>query len=287
VQVGQFELDLPFSQAYTINPTDYDIYDELAVAGKLGTTNNPFCLCGNQRGVQFSGYPNDGNFNWSVAITNGSNDVPPGDNGKNVYVNVFNQFNLERNPQIRKAVQASGPTGPHDHTSLRLGAFYDYGQNALNADHTLFPDFPAVDEPYYKVGSYFRFRYQSKFELYGLGMFSHDANLIPTGLPTGNALLHGPSVNYSGGFAQAEYWLFPWLIPMMRFDVVNAPFDFYSSLSTGFARDRFSPGAQFLIRGNMKLNLEYQHRWAVPVPAPALPSVYHPNGALLGIDFAY
>jgi hypothetical protein len=241
VQFGQFELDLPFSEAWEINPTDYDVFDELAMAGKLGTTNNPFCFCGMQRGVQFGGYPNDGNFNWSVAITDGSNDSPPGNNGKNVYANVFEQFNLERNPQVRKAVQASGPAGPHDHTSLRLGAFYDYGQNGLNADHTVFPGFPAIDEPYYKVGSYFRFRYQNKFELYGLGMFSHDANLIPTTLPTGNLLLHGPSVNYSGGFAQAEYWLYPWLIPIMRFDVVNAPFDFYSGLSTGFARDRFSP----------------------------------------------
>ena len=287
VRFGQFELDLPFSQAYTINPTDYDIYDELPVAGALGTTSNPLCLCGMQRGVEFSGYPHDGNFNWSVAITNGSNDNPPGNNGKNVYANVFEQFNLERNPQVRKAVQASGPTGPHDHTSLRLGAFYDYGQNGLNADHTLFPGFPAIDEPYYKVGSYFRFRYQSKFELYGLGMFSHDANLIPTTLSSGNLLLHGPSVNYSGGFVQAEYWLYPWLIPIMRFDVVNAPFDFYSGLSTGFARDRFSPGVQLLVRANIKVNFEYEHRWAVPVPGGVLPPFYHPNGALLGIDFAY
>jgi hypothetical protein len=289
VQFGQFELDLPFSQAYSINPTDYDIYDELPVAGRLGTTNDPFCLCAMQRGVQFGGYPNDGDFNWSVAITNGSNDGLPGSNGKNVYVNVFNQFNLERNPQVRKAVQASGPTGPHDHTSIRLGSFYDYGQNAMNTDPTLpgyLPGFPAIDEPYYKVGSYFRFKYQSKFELYALGMFSHDANLIPAALPSGNALLHGPSINYSGGFAQAEYWVYPWLIPLMRFDLVNAPFDFANGLSTGFARDRFSPGVQVLVRANIKMNFEYEHRWGVPVRG-ALPAYYHPNGFLLGMDFAY
>ena len=42
LRVGQFELDLPFTQARTINPTDYDVYDQTAVAGSLGTTNNPF-----------------------------------------------------------------------------------------------------------------------------------------------------------------------------------------------------------------------------------------------------
>ncbi len=287
VQFGQFELHLPFSEAYEINPTDYDIYDELPVAGKLGgITNNGFCFCDMQRGVQFSGYPHDGDLNYYVAITDGSGIGPPGNNGKNFYAMVFNQFNLERNPKVRKAVQASGPTGPHDHTSLRVGAFYDYGQNGFVGSQTLFPGFPAIDLPYYKVGSFFRFRYQSKFELYALGMFSHDANLIPTTLATGNVLLDGPSINYSGGFVQAEYWFYPWLIPLMRFDVVNSPADFFSGLSTGFARDRFSPGVQVLVRANMKVNFEYEHRWAVPVPG-ALPPFYHPNGFLLGIDFAY
>jgi hypothetical protein len=287
IRFGQFELDLPFSQSFSINPTDYDVYDETAAAGALGTTDNPFCFCAAQRGVEFGGYPHDGNFNWSVAITDGSNDSAPTNNGKNIYVNVFNQFNLERDPEVRKAVQASGPTGPHDHTSLRLGAFYDYGKNQLNTDGMLFPGFPTINEPYYKAGGYFRFRYQSKFELYGLGMFSHDANLIPTTLPTGNVLLPGPGINYTGGFVQTQWWIYPWLIPMMRFDFVNSPFDYANGYQAGFTRDRFSPGAQVLVRANLKLVFEYEHRWAVPVPGGLLPSFYHPNGFLLGVDFAY
>lgn len=301
VRVGQFELDLPFSQAFTINPTDYDIYDEVAVAGALGTTNNPFSFAAMQRGIEFGGYPNDGNFNWSVAITDGSNDltpccvegVPNGattaqvSNGKNVYVNVFQQFNLERDPEVRKGVQAAGPTGPHDHTSIRLGAFYDYGTNRFNGNLADFPGFPTFDEPFYRVGGYFRFRYQSKFELYGMGMFAHDDNIIPTTGATGNVLLKGPSINYSGGFAEAEYWLFPWLIPIMRYDLVNSPFDFAAGVSQGFSRNRFSPGVQAVVRANIKLNFEYEHRWGVPVPGTVVPIFFHPNGALLGIDFAF
>lgn len=283
IRFGQFELDLPFTQARTVNLTDYDIYDESASALGLGTTSNPFHLGTPQRGIEIGGYPNNGNFNWSVAVTNGSDDSPPVSNGKNVYVNVSQQFNLDRDHAQRKEVQAAGSTGPHDHTSIRLGAFYDFGQNAINADHTLFPTFGAVDEDYYRIGGYFRFKYQSKFELYGMGMYSHDANLIPN--PTTMGLDHGPSINFSGGFAQAEYWAYPWLIPIMRWDYVNAPFDFSNGVSKNFFRNRFSPGIQALLRPNVKLEFEFQHTFEVPVPGTS--AFFRPNGAVGGIDFAF
>jgi hypothetical protein len=286
VRFGQFELDIPFTQARTINLTDYDVYDEAAVAGALGTTNNPFTLGAFQRGIEIGGYPNNGNFNWSVAVTDGSNDSTPVSNGKNVYANVFYQFNLDRDRAQRKEVQAAGPTGPHDHTSLRLGSFYDYGQNAVNTDPTLpgyLPGFGAIDEPYYRVGTYFRFKYQSKFELYGMGMYSHDDNMIPNMTTFG--LDHGPTINFSGGFAQAEYWVYPWLIPLMRWDYVNAPFDFYNGVSKSFSRNRFSPGIQALVRANIKLVFEYEHTFETPVPGTN--TFFRPNGAVGGVDFAF
>ncbi len=283
VRVGQFELDLPFTQARTINLTDYDIYDEAAIAGVMGTTNNPFILGAPQRGIEFGGYPNDGNFNWSVALTDGSNDGPAVSNGKNVYMNVFQQFNLDRDHSQRKEVQAAGPTGPHDHTSLRLGAFYDYGHNDINTDAALFPGFGTITEPYYRVGGYFRFKYQSKFEIYGLGMTSHDDNLIPDN--TTMTLNHGPSINYSGGFVEAEYWAYPWLIPLVRYDVVNSPFDYYNGLSRGFTRNRFSPGIQALIRPNIKFEFEYDHTWEQPIPG--MTTYFRPDSFLAGIDFAF
>jgi hypothetical protein len=283
VRFGQFELDLPFTQARTINLSDYDIYDEAAVAGDLGTTDNPFVLGAPQRGIEVGGYPNDGNFNWSLAVTNGSNDGTPTSNGKNIYFNVYEQFNLERNPQDRKAIQASGPTGPHDHTSLRLGGFYDYGRNSINTDLSLFPDFGAISEPYYRTGGYFRFKYQSRFELYGMGMFSHDDNLLPN-LDT-LTLEKGPDVNFSGGFAQAELWLYPWLIPIMRYDVVNSPADFFNGASRRTTRNRFSPGLQALVRPNIKLVFEYQHTFEQPVPDSD--TFFRASGAQGGIDISF
>ncbi|PYV25331.1 MAG: hypothetical protein DMG24_09315 [Acidobacteria bacterium] len=280
LRMGQFELDLPFTQARTVNLTDYDIYDQASVADSQGTTNNPLTLGTPQRGFEIGGYPNDGNFAWSVSLVNGSNDGPALRNSKDVYVRVSQRFNLERDASIRKEVQASGPTGPRDHTSLRVGGFYYYGRNALNADRMLFPDLGTIHEPFYRVGSDFRFKYR-QFELYGLGMYGHDANL----LPGASGFTLGPPVTFSGGFAQAEYWFYPWVIGLMRYDVVNSPTDFLNGVSRRNSRNRFSPGVQVLVRGNIKVAFEYQHTWEQPVPDSA--QFFRLNGFAAGVDYVF
>jgi hypothetical protein len=284
LRFGQFELDLPFTQARTINPTDYDIYDEAAMAATgIGVTSNPFALEAPQRGIEIGGYPNDGNLWWSVAVINGNNDNPAVHNSKDVFVNVWKQFNLERDPQVRNAVQAAGPTGPRDHTSLRVGTFYYYGRNALNVGGTMFPDLPTIHDPFYRVGGDFRFKYR-QFELYGLGMFGHDANQLVTG-ENSDVLMAGPPVNFSGGFAEGEYWFYPWLIGIMRYDIVNSPVDFQDGLSQNFTRNRFSPGVQVLLRANIKALFEYQRRWEVPIPGAS--QYFRPNGFVTGVDFVF
>lgn len=283
LRFGQFELDLPFSQARTINPTDYDIYDEAALAPSgAGTANNPFMLGAPQRGIEIGGYPNDGNFWWSVALVNGNNDNPATRNTKDVFVNVWKQFNLERDPNVRNAVQAAGPTGPRDHTSLRVGAFYYYGRNALNVDRSLFPSLPTIHEPFYRAGGDFRFRYRH-LELYGLGMFGHDANQVLN--ETGTGFLPGLPVNFSGGFVESEYWVYPWLIGIMRYDVVNSPADFLNGASLHVTRNRFSPGVQLLIRANVKALFEYEYRPRKAVSGTS--ETFRPSGFVTGIDIAF
>ena len=70
VRFGQFELDLPFTNARTPYLSGYDIFGQIALAQGLpcgagvtvcGTTNNPFFLGTPQRGIEFGGYPNNGN----------------------------------------------------------------------------------------------------------------------------------------------------------------------------------------------------------------------------------
>lgn len=297
VRVGQFELDLPFTQARSINLTPYDVYSQASIAGLPGTTNNAFMFGIPQRGIEIGGYPNDGNFSWSVALVNGSNNSTAMRTTKDVYVRVSQRFNLERDASSRKEVQASGPTGPRDHTSLRLGALYYYGRNELNLDGSLFPSFPTIgtlNEPFYRVGADFRFKYRN-FELYGLGMYGRDQNLMPN--QTGTSFQSTTPITFTGGFGQAQYWVYPWMIALMRYDFVNSPTDVLNGLPessplvfpTNALRSRFSPGIQLLVRANIKVAFEYQHRWqesAIPIPAP-LSDLFRPNGFQSGIDFVF
>ncbi|HYM13834.1 MAG TPA: hypothetical protein VEU62_24055 [Bryobacterales bacterium] len=282
VRFGQFELDLPFTQARTINLTPYDIYQQASTAGALGTTANPFMFGVPQRGIEIGGYPNNGNFEWSLAVVNGNNADAAVRNSKDVYFRISQRFNLERDPAVRKEVQAAGPTGPRDHTSIRFGAFGYYGRNALNIDHKLFPDFGTIHEPFYRVGGDVRFKYR-RLELYGLGMYGHDTNLVPNeDLLT---LDRAPSITFSGGFAEAEYWIYPWLIGLMRYDLVNSPADFSNGVSRYTSRNRFGPGVQIMVRANIKLAFEYQRQWSQPVADTG--TFFRPNGFLTGIDYLF
>jgi len=285
LRMGQFELDLPFTQARSIDLTPYDIYSETSVAASQGTTNNPFAFGIPQRGIEIGGYPNDGNFTWSVAMVNGSNNGPALRNSKDIYVRISQRFNLERDASVRKEVRAAGPTGPRDHTSIRFGAFYYYGRNALNADRTLFSNLGTIQEPFYRLGSDFRFKYRN-FEFYGLGMYGHDENHVLVSQDnTVIGFVPGPPVTFSGGFAQAEYWFYPWVIGLMRYDVVNSPTDFLNALSRHNSRNRFSPGVQLLVRSNIKVAFEYQRRWEQPIPNSD--QFFRPNGFATGIDYSF
>jgi len=290
VRFGQFELDLPFTQAKSIYLSPFDIYGEGNVAGALGTANNSTIFGSPQRGIEFGGTPNNGNFDWSVALTNGSNTSTATRSSKDVYIRLSQRFNLERDPESRNAIQAAGPTGPRDHTSVRFGFFYYYGKNQQNQDGVLFPGLATIEEPFYRVGGDLRFKYR-KLELFGLGMFGHDDNhtVTPGAPPT---LASAPAVKFSGGFAGANYWFHPWLIGTFHYDAVNSHADFVNSpLPLNYhTRNRFSPGFQVLVRANIKVVGEYQYTFGQPYADPANPTntlYFRPNTFQAGIDYVF
>src|SRR5262249_16657234 len=290
VRFGQFELDLPFTQARTIYPSDYDIYDQASIAGGLGTTNNAFVLGASQRGIEFGGYPNNGNFTWSVAFVNGNNDGTAARSNKDVYVRVSQKFNLERDPESRNAIQAAGPTGPRDHTSVRVGFYYYYGKNQQNQTGTTFPGIATtLEEPFYRVGGDLRFKYRH-LELFGLGMFGHDDNHLFTPGPPATIAV-APAVKFSGGFAGANYWFYPWLIGTFHYDAVNSHADFINGTpaSQYQTRNRFSPGFQVLARANIKVVGEYQYTFGSPYTDPVTGNTlfFRPNTFQAGIDYVF
>jgi len=92
-------------------------------------------------------------------------------------------------------------------------------------------------------------------------------------------------VTFSGGFAQANYWIYPWMIAIMRYDVVNSPTDLQNGVSSSATRTRISPGFQFLIRSNIKWEFEYQHHWQQPIPNST--ETYRLNGFETGFDYSF
>jgi hypothetical protein len=286
VRFGQFELDLPFTQAKSIYLSPYDIYNETNVAGSLGTANNPVIFGSPQRGIEFGGTPNNGNFDWSVAVINGSNAGDVVRSSKDVYVRLSQRFNLERDPESRNAIQAAGPTGPRDHTSIRFGFYYYYGKNQQNQAGTIV-GIPTIEEPFYRVGGDLRFKYRH-LELFGLGMFGHDDNHVINAGPT---LTAAPAVKFSGGFLGANYWFHPWLIGTFHYDAVNSHADFVNSpLPLNYqTRNRFSPGFQVLVRANIKVVGEYQYTFGMPYTDPATGNTlfFRPNTFQTGIDYVF
>ncbi len=295
VRYGQFELDLPFTQARTINLSDYAIYDETANVNPTGTgplpgtTANPFALSAAQRGIELSGYPRQGYTWWSVAVVDGENSLYgtaplASKNSKDVYINLWQGFNLERDPSVRKQVQAAGPTGVHDHTWIRFNAFGYFGTSELNQDGSLYAGLPTLREPFYRAGGAFDYRFRGNFELWGLYEHGHDANRTLNANSTG--FVSAMPVTFSGGFVEAEYWVYPWLIGLMRYDGVNSPTDRINGLSRHDTRNIFSPGLQILVRPNIKLETEYAHSYEQPIPG-SNNTFFRANKFQSGVDFVF
>jgi hypothetical protein len=314
LRVGRFELDLPFTQARSINISPYDIYSQANLGAQNAdftqqNVNNQFTIADAANGVEFSGGHLYGGYHYSIAIINQNTSgvtqsqntslfVPSptgGANGgvgfasdsnfKDLYSRFSYRFNLERDKASRIAIQAAGPSGPREHPYINLGTFYFYGrsvQRFSGADLAGNPQVLTIREPFYRAGGDFTFNYRT-LNVYGLFMYGHDYNQLPidvTGtlipLPITNTsplpvgFIHGQPATFDGGFVQVDYLALPWLMAIMRWDAVNSTQDRINGLalntSTPFAlpfrstRNRFTPGAQFLIHANIKASFEYQFR---------------------------
>ncbi len=263
IRAGQFELDLPFSQARNINLSGYDIYEQanfglVNTAGVPQFVSNQAVMSDPGRGVEISGGHTYGGYHYSFAVvdqnttgTSFSSPNIPSANGvgfasdsnfKDMYARFSYRVNLERDRESRNEIQAAGPTGPRDHTYINLGTFWFYGRSVnrvLGADSTGSPIVLTAREPFYRVGGDFSFNYHN-FNLYGLLMYARDHNLVPIdatgafiplplatgeGSPVPVGFVHGRPSTFTGGFIQADYIIVPWMISTFRWDAVNSGAD--------------------------------------------------------------
>jgi len=319
--VGQFELDLPFTQARSINISPYDIYSEANIGTSSQNVSNVYNFLDVARGVEVSGGHQYGGYHYSLAIvdqntsgaTSTATNVPsptggqilaPGvgffsdSNFKDLYANFSYRFNLESDSAVRKEVQAAGPMGPRDHTYLSLGAFSFYGRSAQRfsgfESNGTTPAVITAHEPFYRIGGDFSYNYRT-FNLFGLYMYGHDQDILLNSGFTG--FTPGPQAKFNGGFLEADYLALPWIMTIMRWDRVQSSADFLNGAGSanyyspaGSTRDRITPGVQFLIHANIKASFEYQYR-----PQQALMynssgqavNVFRTNTATTALEFVY
>jgi len=209
VRVGQFELDLPITQARNINLSPYDIYSESnigAISSMVSLSknvNNLFTFAGAARGAELSGGHTNGGYHYSIAVLNQNTSglsqttspyVPSatgGANGgvgfasdstfKDLYGRFSYRFNLERDAESRNAVQAAGTNGPRDHTYLSFGGFYLRGKSQQGFNGVTNAGASTIlyaREPYYRAGGDFNFNFRT-FNLFGVYMMAKDDNLLP------------------------------------------------------------------------------------------------------------
>ncbi len=208
LRAGQFELDLPFTQARSIWTSPYDIYIQSNIGAMNGFSsqqfvNNHYVLAETGRGVELSGGLHTGGYNYSIAFIDqntgggvgfspyvptalGSNQgglgVQSNADFKDIYASFQYRFNLERDEQSRNAIQAAGASGPRDHTYLNLGTYYFYGrsvQRLLGAGPDGTAAVISAREPFYRVGGNMTFNYRCCLQFNALYMYGHDVNLLP------------------------------------------------------------------------------------------------------------
>jgi hypothetical protein len=306
LKVGQFEIDIPFSQARSWNLSGWDIYDEANFGADsqlgIGGVNNTFAFSSPGQGVELSGGHNYGGYHYSLAFINqntggtaasGPNVSPivgqfSDSNFKDLYGRFQYRFNLEKDSTSRNDVQAAGPNGPRDHTYLQLGTYYFYGRSVqrLQGESGVL----TAREPFYRTGGDFSFNYRT-FNLFGLYMYGHDRSQVLDGAQTG--LMGAPSAHFSGGFLEADYLALPWLMAIMRYDRVQSAADVQTSANyfqpASATRNRISPGVQFLIHANIKASFEYQIRPPQSGPDSNGNTVpqQRTNQAIAGLEWVY
>jgi len=76
---------------------------------------------------------------------------------------------------------------------------------------------------------------------------------------------------------------------IMRWDAVNSTSDRINGGPYPDTRNRFTPGAQFLIHANIKASFEFQiqPQYVVLLPGSSTPRIFRTNSAVAALEWVY
>ncbi len=136
LRVGQFELDLPFTQARSYNISGYDIYTQFNIGAQSTPlameqqfVNNSFTMDAAGNGVEISGGHQYGGYHYSLAVINQTTGTQPLEGGaflspapptgfvsdanfKDIYARFSYRFNLDSSASLRRGISAAtSPSG--------------------------------------------------------------------------------------------------------------------------------------------------------------------------------
>lgn len=253
IRVGQFLPDfLPFAIHRGVMYTPY-ITNAVGFGGQLGGHHGGGGILEQaQRGVEIKGILNHYN-QYIMGVVNG-NGIPPGgdagnfddNNFKDVYFRVAHKFGgigLDGyDPEAAEGVLKDAKNWRDN--SIRLGVFGYIG----NAKPKLVIASGNGDEHDGDPGM--EMEQTEDFNRFGLDVdvYFSDLNLFGTFMIANETLDDGDEVKYNAWFIEVNYVYYPWLLPGLRYEMINPV--------VGSGTTRIVPNITALFRANIKVFAE-------------------------------
>lgn len=193
--------------------------------------DNQWALEGTQRGMELNGVVGMGRLGYNVGLVEGSGNLANSD--KDYYVHLNYKFGgMRLDGVVPENSVATGPTQPWEDNSVTIGGFVYRGAASLTDD---------LKDKFTMFGGDVNISYD-RLNLIGAFARHNDDNPY-IDMPH----LKGVMNSY---MVEATYIIYPWLIPLARFESSKTDRDQLS-------QNIISPAIEILVRANVRISLEF------------------------------
>ncbi len=248
LKIGKFE------------PGVFSFSNHRRISARYGiTTNtlgdNQWSLEATQKGIELHGVIGQGRLAYNLGLVEGRKNVSNSE--KDVYAHVNYKIGGMRFDGVAPEKAAEGPTQPWQDNSVQIGAFLYNGVATLDGSPVGSAN---VNDGFTTIGGDVNIWFNRLNIISAFAIQSDESPFIAT---------PGVRSNLTSFMAEASYIIYPWLIPLARYEtskVKDAP----------LSEDRIRSAIQFLVRANVRLALEFNFTTE--------PSITSPNTSKWGFE---